>query len=167
MKQDERREMIEEYGRGYDLLTSALAEIPRQAWEFRPAPAEWSAHELVIHMADSEMMGATRVRMLIAQPGTTLMSYDDDQWSRAMDYSNQNMEDALQLFRLTRQTTYHVLKALPDPVFMQSVTHPDHGYPEYGEVYTVEKWLRIYTRHVRDHVEQLQQNHRAWKEQKR
>jgi DinB family protein len=167
MNQPERTKMIEEYGGGYALLTEALAEIPGEAREFKPAPDAWSVHEIIIHMADSEIMGATRVRMLIAQPGTTLMSYDDNKWSKALVYPKQNMEDALQLFRLTRQTTYHLLKALPDPVFMQSVIHPEYGYPEYGDVYTLEKWLRIYTRHVRDHVEQLHQNHRAWKEQKK
>lgn len=167
MNQSERNALIEEYGCGYDLLTAALAEIPREAWEFRPAPGEWSAHELVIHMADSEIMGATRVRMLIAQPGVTLMSYDDDKWSRALDYPNQNMEDALQLFKLTRQTTYDLLRALPEPIFLQSVIHPDHGYSEYGEVYTLDKWLRIYTRHVRDHIHQLKKTHATWKDQKK
>jgi hypothetical protein len=73
-------------------------------------PGEWSAHELVIHMADSEIMGATRVRMLIAQPGTTLMSYDDDKWSKALDYPSQDMEAALQLFQLTRQTNHEAWK---------------------------------------------------------
>jgi hypothetical protein len=58
-------------------------------------PGEWSAHEPVIHMADSEIMGATRARMVIAQPGTTLMSYDDDKWSKALDYPSQDMEVCL------------------------------------------------------------------------
>lgn len=165
MNRDERKALIEEYGHGYDLLTAALAEIPQEAWEFKPEPREWSAHELVIHMADSEMMGVTRVRMLIAQPGATLMPYDDNRWATALDYLHQNLEEALQLFKLMRQMTHDLLKTLPEPVFMQSVIHPEHGYPEYGEVYTLEKWLRIYTRHVRDHSEQLKKIHEAWRGQ--
>ena len=44
MNREERIEKIELYGRGYDLLTAALAEIPREAWLFKPEPKEWSVH---------------------------------------------------------------------------------------------------------------------------
>ena len=40
-------------------------------------PHEWSIHELIAHMADSECMGAIRVRKLIAEPGSTLMMYEE------------------------------------------------------------------------------------------
>jgi len=36
----ERDEMIEEYGRGFDLFTGALVEIPPEEWEFKPGPSE-------------------------------------------------------------------------------------------------------------------------------
>lgn len=165
MNQVERSEMIEEYGRGYNLLTAALGEVPLEAREFRPALHAWSIHELIVHMADSEIIGVTRARKLIAEPSGTLMGYDDALWADELDYQNQSMEDALQIFRLLRQTTYHLLKVLPEPVFAQSVIHPDKGiYPEYGEAYTLDKWLHIYTRHVREHVEQLNKTYQTWKE---
>ena len=117
MTPDERSEKIEEYGRGFKLFAAALAEIPRQAWEFKPAPNEWSVHEVIIHMADSESMGAMRARKLIAEPGSTLMPYDDAGWAVNLNYAKQNLEDALQTFRLARQTTYNVLKMVPARVF--------------------------------------------------
>jgi len=72
MNQGERNELIEEYGHGFDLFTATLTQIPREAWEFTPAPSEWSVHELIVHMADSECMGALRIRKLIAEPGGIL-----------------------------------------------------------------------------------------------
>ena len=62
MNQQERNEKIELYGRGYDLLTAALADIPRQAWLFKPDPKEWSVYEVLIHLADSESNAALRAR---------------------------------------------------------------------------------------------------------
>ncbi len=162
MNQAERSAKIEEYGRGFDLFTAALAELPREAWEFRPAPGEWSVHEVIVHMADSESIGALRVRTLIAEPGSTLMPYDEAKWAEALNYLNQNADDALQSFRLTRQTTYRLLQNLPDPVFTHSVIHP-----VFDEPYTFDQWLGIYTAHVPEHVGQLKNNYRAWKEQKK
>jgi hypothetical protein len=62
MNKQERDEKIELYGRGHDLLTAALAEVPREAWLFKPEPQEWSVHEVIIHLADSESNAALRAR---------------------------------------------------------------------------------------------------------
>ena len=167
MTPNERSEKLEEYGHGFELFMAALAEIPREAWEFKPAPNEWSIHELIIHMADSESMGAMRARKLIAEPGSTLMPYDDSGWAVKLNYANQNLDNALQTFRLARQTTYHVLKMAPDRVFEHEVLHPEKVHPEYGENYTLDKWLSIYTAHIREHIEQLQKTHQAWKKNSR
>jgi hypothetical protein len=160
MNQDERNEKIEEYGRGFDLVTAALAELPREAWEFKPATQEWSVHEVIIHMADSETMGAIRLRKLIVEPGSTLMIYEEAKWADLLDYQNQDVEDALQILKLIRQTTYRLLKTLPDRVFMHSVSHPKYDTP-----YTIEKWLDTYSRHIPEHIEQLKKSYQIWKEQ--
>lgn len=160
MNQNERIEKIEEYGRGFDLLAAALAKIPPEAWDFRPAPGEWSIHEVILHMADSESIGALRLRKMIAEPGSTLMTYDEAKWAVALNYGNQSMEDALQIFKLTREMNYRLLKTLPNQVFMQSAVHP-----EYVEPYTFENWLATYTRHVSEHLGQLEKIYRARKKQ--
>jgi hypothetical protein len=162
MNQDERNKLIEEYGNGYELLTAALTEVPREIWEFKPASHEWSLHELIVHMADSESIGAIRLRKLIAEPGGTLMTYDDAAWANELSYQNQSIEDALQIFKLLRQTTYRLLKALPDQAFTRTAVHP-----AYAEPYTMEQWLNIYTGHVRDHIDQLKETYQSWKETNR
>lgn len=161
MKPEERNEKIERYGRGFDLLKAALAEVPREAWEFKPSPEDWSVHEIVVHMSDSESMAALRVRKLIVEPGTTLMGYDEAKWAGALNYQAQSMDDALEIIRLARATTYRLLKSLPEEVFSHSVTHP-----EYTEPYTFEKWLNIYSRHIPDHIQQIMDVYKAWKEKK-
>src|SRR5215207_10767430 len=100
MDKPERDENIELYGRGYELLTVALKEVPREAWLFKPEPKEWSVHEVLIHLADSESNAALRARKLIVEPGGTLMGYDQDQWTVDLDYHEQNYEDALEIVRL-------------------------------------------------------------------
>jgi hypothetical protein len=158
MNKEERNRKIEEYGRGYDVLTAALAAIPREAWGHKPGADEWSVHEIIVHMGDSESMAALRVRKLIVEPGSMLMGYEEAKWAGALDYQKQNVEDALQVIKMARQTTYRLLKTLPEEVFEHSVKHP-----EYDEPYTMEKWLNIYSRHIPDHVQQLQKAAAGWK----
>ena len=95
MNQPERNEKIELYGRGYDLLMEALKDIPREIWTFKPAPREWSVHEVLVHLADSETNAALRARKLIVEPGGMLMGYDQDKWATELDYHDQSYEDAM------------------------------------------------------------------------
>lgn len=159
MNIEERNEKIELYGRGYDLLLETLKEVPKEIWKFKPEPKEWSVHEVLIHLADSESNAALRARKLIVEPGGTLMGYDQDQWAIALDYHDQSTEDALAIVKLVRKTTYELLKKQPEEVFEHSVKHP-----EYEEPYTFEQWLDIYSAHIPGHIEQIRNNYKIWRD---
>ena len=159
MQREERNEKIELYGKGYDLLIETLRDLPREMWTFKPAPKEWSVHEVLVHLADSESNAALRARKLIVEPGGTLMGYDQDQWAIELDYHDQSYEDALEIVRLVRKTTYELLKKQADEVFEHSVRHP-----EYDEPYTFNQWLDIYSAHIPGHIEQIRNNYRIWRD---
>jgi hypothetical protein len=160
MDVEERNSKIELYGRGYDLLIETLRDIPREMWRFKPEPAEWSVHEVLVHLADSESNAALRARKLIVEPGGVLMGYDQDKWTIELDYHAHSVEDALEIVRLVRKTTYELLKKQPDDVFEHSVRHP-----EYDEPYTFEQWLDIYSAHIPGHIEQIRNNYKIWRDQ--
>jgi hypothetical protein len=161
MDKKERDEKIEQYGRGFDLLKAALAEVPAEAMKFKPEPTEWSVHEVVVHMADSEAMSALRARKLIVEPGSQLMGYEEAKWADALNYQAQNLEDALQVIKYARLTTYNLLKTLPDEVFTHSVKHPENPEP-----YTFDRWLTIYANHIPNHIDQIKKAVKIWKEKK-
>jgi hypothetical protein len=159
MDKRERDEKIELYGKGYDLLLETLNDIPREMWTFKPELKEWSVHEVLVHLADSESNAALRARKLIVEPGGTLMGYDQDKWANELDYHDQSYEDALEIVRLVRKTTYELLKKQPEEVFEHWVKHP-----EYEEPYTFEQWIDIYSAHIPDHVEQIRNNYKIWRD---
>jgi hypothetical protein len=158
MNTQERNEKIELYGRGFSLLKAALAEVPQEAMKFKPAQTEWSVHEIIIHIADSESNAALRARKLIVEPGGMLMGYDQDAWANTLQYHEANLEDALETTKLVRKTTFELLKRQPDEVFKNAVKHP-----EYDEPYTFEKWINIYSAHIPGHIEQIKNNIALWK----
>ena len=160
MNKQERHEKIELYGKGYDLLIDTLKDIPREMWKFKPAPQEWSVHEVLVHLADSESNAALRARKLIVEPGGTLMGYDQDKWTIELDYHDQSYEDSLEIVRLVRKTTYELLKKQPEKVFEHSVRHP-----EYTEPYTFTDWLNIYSTHIPGHIDQIKNNYKIWRDQ--
>jgi len=160
MDKAERNALIESYGSAFDDFVTALKVIPKEAWLFKPAPKEWSVHQVIVHLADSETNAYGRARRIAAEPGGTLMAYDQDVWADRLDYHAANTDDALEVTRLVRKLTYGLLKRLPDEVWENTAVHA-----EYTEPYTFEKWLRIYANHPRNHAEQITANYRLWKEQ--
>ena len=159
MDSETRNENIELYGSGYDLLMATLAEVPQEAMNFKPEPKEWSVHEVIIHLADSEAIAAQQARMMVAEPGRAVMAYDPDAWADNLRYRDADEEEALQLLKLTRAFTYRWLKGLPEEAFALSAEYPGDEDP-----YVLDDLLRIYAGHIPSHIRQIENNVRIWKE---
>lgn len=157
MASEKRLAKIEEYGRGYDLLIEVLKQLPKEMWQFKPSPKDWSVHEIIIHLADSETNSYLRARRLIAEPGQPLTAYDQDVWAEVLDYHQQSTDEALQILQFVRLTTYKLLKTLPEEVWSNTVVHP-----EYDEPYSFTQWLEIYADHIPNHIEQMKENQHIW-----
>ena len=157
MTPEARRQKIESYGNAYSVLTDALKQFPREMWQFRDEHGCWSIHEHVIHITDSEANSYIRCRRLIAEPGRTLMDYDENQWAAALDYHDQDIDDTLNLFKWLRSKTHTLIKSLPESAWANTAYHPENGDM------TLDDWLDTYEAHVREHIEYMQQNLEAWR----
>jgi hypothetical protein len=157
---EERNDKIESYGLAYQRLVSALARFPRAMWQFRPAPERWTIHEILIHLADSEASSYFRCRRLIAEPGSTVLGYDENKWARDLRYHDQSTDDALELFKWLRHKSYTLIKNLPETVWSNTVYHTENG------VMTMDDWLHTYERHVPEHIAQMQVIYDDWLRQK-
>ncbi len=161
MTPQERELKIEIHGNAYGELVEALKEFPKDMWHYKATPDSWSVHEVVVHITDSEANSYIRCRRFIAEPGETVMSYDEMGWAGALHYSEQSSEDALELFRLLRLTTNKLIRTLPESAWSNTVHHPENG------IMTLDDWLDVYAQHVTEHVEQMRGEYKAWdKEQK-
>lgn len=70
-----------------DRLTAALDGLPDAALDFRPAPTEWSAREVVAHLVQSEIVYGYRYRAILAEPEIAIAGYDQERWTTALPES--------------------------------------------------------------------------------
>lgn len=158
MTPSERERCIRRYAAGPDLLAAALALVPAEARQWRPGPGTWSAHEVVIHCADSETNSHMRLRYLLGESSPTIVGYDQDRWSAVMDYHAHPIEPAMATVAAVRANTVPLLRRLSEEQWKRTGTHTESG--SYG----VEEWLRIYAEHLEIHDRQIRRNLAAWKE---
>ena len=156
----ERKTAIRRYAAGPSRLRAALRRVPRPALHWRPAPAEWSAHEVVLHCADSESNAHMRLRYVLAEKDPLIVGYDQAEWARALAYARRPLAPALATVVAVRANTVPLLRALPEAAWSRSARHTEMG------PYTVEGWLGLYAEHLEVHARQIEANLAAWRKQR-
>ncbi len=155
---EEREYRIHQYADGPRKLRAVLTGVPEEARRWRPAPGEFSVHEVVCHCADSETNGAARIRYVVAEEDPVILGYDPDTWASAFDYHSHPLEAALATVDAVRANTAPLLRRLPDEAWEKAGTHTESGR------YTGADWLRIYSEHLEEHIAQITRIAAAWRE---
>ena len=148
----ERTDLIRRYAEGPALLRAALAAVPAEALQWRPAPGKWSVHEVIVHCADSEANAHGRLRTLLAEENPVIQGYDQDAWARRFDYHRRPLELALATVDAVRANTLPLLQSMTDADWQRSGTHTESG------PYGAEDWLRSYGTHLEIHARQIRRN---------
>lgn len=145
----ERDQLIQRYAAGPALLRAALDRVPPDLHQWRPAPGEFSAHEVVVHCADSETLSHGRIRFVLAEREPVIQGYDEPRWAVELDYHNHPEDLALAAVEAVRANTTPLLRSLPDAAWEKTGRHTESG------PYSAEDWLRIYAAHLEDHARQI------------
>ena len=148
MDRTERESLLARYEEGPSVVDAAVAAVGPDRLDQRPAPEEWTAREVVHHLADSEMTSAIRLRRLLAEDDPVIDGYDEAEFARRLHY-DRPIEASLEALRAARRTTADILRRLDDDGWGRAGTHTESGR------YDVETWLRIYAEHAHDHADQL------------
>jgi len=123
LTRSERERLIQQYADGPARLESALAEVPAEARQWRPAPREWSAHEVVCHCADSETNAAARIRYVVCEAEPVVLGYDEAVWATTLDYHGHPLEPALATVRPAQAQTNAEIRRLPEDAWAREGRH--------------------------------------------
>jgi len=115
--------------------------------------AGWTPRQIVHHMADSESQSASRLRRILAEPGSQILGYDENKWSEshALGYTELPIEASLAVYVAARASSLQVLERITEADLKQFAIHSERGE------FSVESWLQIYGKHPLDHANQLRE----------
>jgi uncharacterized protein YndB with AHSA1/START domain len=141
--------LVERYERGASVFADLLALVPAESIDLVPVEGEWSVRQTALHIVDAEIVGAMRLRLLAAQPGSKLTAYAGNIWARELGYARQPLEPALELFQALRYATSEILRRLPVSAWSNRGEHE-----ESGEL-TLEALLDSHCEHAEAHLSDL------------
>lgn len=116
----------------------------------RPAPGKWSVTEIIVHMGDCEIAYAWRIRSILGAPGMPLAAFDQDAWASAGHYAARDAHQALEQYRVLRETNLALCKTLTPEQWQQYGMHAERGKE------SVEHMVRLMAGHDINHLSQIE-----------
>jgi len=131
-------------------LQALVAGRPRTHLAAKPAADRWSVIEILAHLADTEIVGAWRIRSVLANNGAPLQPYDQDRWASTFRYAAADPFESLDVFRATRSSTLSLLRRVDAPLYENYGVHGERGRESVAHI------VRLYAGHDRNHLGQIE-----------
>ena len=112
--------LIDAYLGGPALLRQAVAGMTQEQLVARPVPRKWSTLEVICHLADFEIIGADRIKRVIAENEPALFGGDEKLFAARLAYHQRSAEEELLLIALLHQQVARILRTLMPEDFQRS-----------------------------------------------
>ncbi len=106
-------------------LTKLADRLPENQLALRRPEGKWSAREIVVHLADCELVFGFRVRQALSEHEPVIQPFDQARWAER--YENFDIGTALQMFSAARQWNLLLFQQLTPEEWARQTNHPERG----------------------------------------
>ncbi len=143
------RAMIDEYVRGSAIPAAAIRGLTAKDLDALPVAGTWSIRQIVLHLMDSDLIAADRMKRIIAEDSPALIGFDESAFAQKLFYTDLDASAAAELFRRNRLLMTEILKRLPDSAYLRMGVHNQRGR------ITLEQMVELSVRHLDHHMKFL------------
>jgi hypothetical protein len=131
-------------------LRKLLESLPRDVPTRPEAPGKWSIRDVMQHLADSELVGGFRLRMVLAHDRPPLVGYDQDLWASRLKYSEVTLDEAVDQFMALRRANVRIWAGLSAADLARVGLHAERGEE------TLQHLRNLHAAHDLVHLKQLE-----------
>jgi uncharacterized damage-inducible protein DinB len=132
-------------------LAAAIKGLDKKKLNKRPAPGKWAINEILAHLADAEVVGSWRMRIILNQNGAPIHAFDQDIWATTFNYQKSDAKKSLETFRVLRENNLAMLKKVPKELWENYGEHTERGRE------TISHIVRMFAGHDLNHLGQIEQ----------
>ena len=130
-------------------LLDAMQGLSEDQLHRREAPERWSVAHVLQHLADSELVGAYRFRMILAQDRPDIQAYDQDLWAERLHYDLADPAESLEDFTAIRAANVRLFERSTPTERERVGVHAERGEESLAFL------QRVYAGHDIVHLRQL------------
>ena len=131
-------------------LAALIRGLDKKKLARRLAPGKWSIAEILAHLADAEIVGSWRMRLILGASGTSIQAFDQDAWAQTFDYAHRDARQSLETFRVLRENNLKLLESLPKNLWENYGMHAERGKE------TIAHIVRMFAGHDLNHLSQVE-----------
>jgi hypothetical protein len=114
-------------------------------------PGGWTIRQVVHHVPESHMNAYIRMKLALTENSPAIKTYEEQLWAELPDVKRCPIDVSLRLLDALHERWTILLRALPDPAFAKTFTHPEWG------LVTLDEAVAMYAWHCRHHTAHIQQ----------
>jgi hypothetical protein len=140
------RTVIAQYAAGAAVPADGIRGLSRADLLATPVPATWSIQQIVLHLMDSDLIAADRMKRIIAEDNPTIIGFDQAAFAAKLHYDKLDAVVAAEIFRRNRELMAVLLRNLPDSAFERPGMHNERGRA------TLAQLVELYVLHLSPHM---------------
>jgi hypothetical protein len=149
------QKLIDDFAAGPHLLRDAVKGMSREQLVARPVSDKWSTLEVVCHIADFDVVGADRIKRVIAENKPTLPDGDEKLFAARLAYHDRDLEDELHVIGAIRAQVTRILRTVSDEDFARIGNHTAVG------PLTLQQLVERMANHLPHHVKFISEKRKA------
>jgi hypothetical protein len=131
-------------------IRKLVRRLPSRRLKRRPAAGKWSITEILAHLAEVELVGGYRIRMILGAPGTLIQAFDQDVWAKVARYRELDARKSLEMFCVLRERNLTLLRSLKPRQWKQYGMHEERGRESVARI------VEMFAGHDMNHLKQIE-----------
>jgi len=131
-------------------LKKIVSRLSRKQMHRRPGPGKWSIAEILAHLADAELVGSWRIRLILTQNGAPIQAYDQNAWAATFGYERRDPRVSLETFRALRESNLSLLTSTPKKLWENYGVHQERGKESVARI------VQMFAGHDLNHLQQVE-----------
>jgi hypothetical protein len=127
-----------------------LFAVPAEDLARSYGPGKWNVRQILAHVADCEFINLWRFLRAVAEPGSAVEVFEENDWARRLDYATRPPDVSRDVFLGARNMLIHHVRTLPEERLEGSCKHAQKGEVEGW------RWARLTSGHCDHHAGQIQ-----------
>lgn len=143
------RDPVDVLSRTPSTLPQAIEGLSREQLRQPEQPGKWSIGQVLQHLADSEVVWAWRMRLILAQDRPQITGYDQDLWAERLHYEEADPSDAIEQFTVLRRGNLRLIARASSDDLKRVGVHIERGEE------SLDHLRRLYAGHDLLHLRQI------------